>query len=376
MLNGIDFSFGSGVTTAQIKAAGYQFVCRYLSGGNSKDINGTELRNYKAAGIPVVFVFETTGTDMTSEAQGIVDAGVAQAELAALAVSVGDASVATAPVFFAADEATEKALGPYLQGVNTVLGKARTGIYGGLASVQAAWNAGLVAYGWQTYAWSNGQWDDRCILRQVQNDITVGPCEADHDQAAYWSVATPVLGLTDDFGQWPKPSVAPPPAPPKPAPTPVLATPSGLAVKVTQQPVLQVGSTNTAAVKELQSMINGRPVVTSHAIAALVVDGDFGPATEAAVKLIQSNCGVAVDGIVGEQTWNLFGKEPAAVLSWKAVANATTYDVVVDSGAAKAVKGTSLSVSLHPGSHSFKVAAASTGTYHASAWSAVLKFSA
>jgi peptidoglycan hydrolase-like protein with peptidoglycan-binding domain len=37
----------------------------------------------------------------------------------------------------------------------------------------------------------------------------------------------------------------------------------------------------------------------------LVVDGDYGPATEEAVKELQREHGLAVDGIVGSQTWAL-----------------------------------------------------------------------
>lgn len=205
MIYGIDFAFGNGLTTAQIKAAGKQFVCRYLSGGSSKDIGATELANYKAAGIVVVFVWETTGTDMVSEAAGFGDATAAHAELTRLGAP-------DAPVFFAADEQTEADETDYLKGTASVVGLARNGLYGGLASIQRAFNGGLITYGWQTYAWSGGVWDNRALLRQVQNGVTLGPATVDLDQAAYWGVATPVLTVADDFGQWPRPSAAPAPA--------------------------------------------------------------------------------------------------------------------------------------------------------------------
>ena len=36
-----------------------------------------------------------------------------------------------------------------------------------------------------------------------------------------------------------------------------------------------------------------------------VVDGRFGPKTEAAVKQLQQACGISVDGVVGHQTWQI-----------------------------------------------------------------------
>jgi len=66
----------------------------------------------------------------------------------------------------------------------------------------------LVTFGWQTYAWSNGQWDDRALLRQVQNNAQLGPAQVDNDEAAFWN-STATLGLNDNFGQWPSPTPAP-----------------------------------------------------------------------------------------------------------------------------------------------------------------------
>ena len=50
-------------------------------------------------------------------------------------------------------------------------------------------------------------------------------------------------------------------------------------------------------VKRLQSLLK------THGSPGLAVDGDFGPATETAVRHFQSEHKLAVDGVVGPQTW-------------------------------------------------------------------------
>ena len=54
-------------------------------------------------------------------------------------------------------------------------------------------------------------------------------------------------------------------------------------------------------VKRLQTLLK------SHGSPNLAVDGDFGPATEAAVRHFQSEHKLVVDGIVGPQTWAALG---------------------------------------------------------------------
>lgn len=230
MIEGIDFSRGNGLTTQQVKAAGYQFICRYLTGmdGNPKDITAAELGNCLAADLPVVLVFERDGL-MPSEAQGAADARAAQAQLGMLAHETGHDAVTEAAVFFAADSGAPGDVAGYMRGVCSVIGKARAGIYGGIASVRAAFDAGVTAYGWQTAAWSSGQWDNRALLRQVKNGIRVGPAECDLDQAAYWATPTPVLTARDDFGQFPRPGA---PTPPEPIEGIVVVLPGGVARKV------------------------------------------------------------------------------------------------------------------------------------------------
>lgn len=61
-------------------------------------------------------------------------------------------------------------------------------------------------------------------------------------------------------------------------------------------PILRRGSIGEA-VQLLQSQIN------LIATQKLVVDGEFGPATETAIKAIQKSKKLVVDGVVGPQTW-------------------------------------------------------------------------
>jgi Putative peptidoglycan binding domain len=60
------------------------------------------------------------------------------------------------------------------------------------------------------------------------------------------------------------------------------------------------GTKNVAAVKLVQVAMNR---LGNH----LVVDGDFGPATERIVKVFQAHRGLVADGMVGPKTWARMG---------------------------------------------------------------------
>jgi hypothetical protein len=59
----------------------------------------------------------------------------------------------------------------------------------------------LIRWGWQTSAWSGGNWDPRAQLQQFSNSHRVGGVECDYNH-----------GLGRDFGQW-RAQHIPPPSP-------------------------------------------------------------------------------------------------------------------------------------------------------------------
>lgn len=92
--------------------------------------------------------------------------------------------------------------------------------------------------------------------------------------------------------------------PPTTVPTPIVPTPTTPTTGVcVSQPTLQRGAQGDS-VRELQSILGG----------SVVVDGDFGPATETAVISFQSANGLEADGLVGPITWAALcnGGTPAA----------------------------------------------------------------
>lgn len=223
MAQGIDYSFGGGVTAAQIKGAGKVFVARYLDYlPNGKVINKTEADNLLKAGLAIVLVFESTANRMLGgHAAGVSDAKEADKQATALGMK-------GIPVYFACDfDATpgnQTPINAYLDGAASVIGKGRVGIYGGFWPVNRALSAGKATYAWQTYAWSAAGsvtpahavrvtsvaghalsgpflFDDRAQLRQGPGG-KIGPASVDFDESE-----------KSDYGQWPRPKVTPPSGP-------------------------------------------------------------------------------------------------------------------------------------------------------------------
>jgi len=126
---------------------------------------------------------------LKGRARGASDAQEALCQATAAGMPAGR------PIYFSVDfdaQLSQQAvINDYFDGVASVLGRARTGAYGGFFPIQRLFDAGKITFGWQTFAWSGGRWEPRAQLRQVHNGVTIAGGACDY---------RPVAG--DDFGQW------------------------------------------------------------------------------------------------------------------------------------------------------------------------------
>ncbi|KZM70595.1 DUF1906 domain-containing protein [Nocardia terpenica] len=193
MRSGLDYAAARPGGSA-IRAAGYDFVVRYLSDGGpalpGKLLTPDEAADLRAHGVSIVSNWETTADRMLDGH----DAGVADARLA-LRQALACGGRADRPVYFSADfDATPEQQTPidaYLDGAASVLGRANVGIYGGYWPVSRALDAGAAVWAWQTDAWSGGHVETRRQLHQTTRQVTVNGVVCDVDEAE-----------TADFGQW------------------------------------------------------------------------------------------------------------------------------------------------------------------------------
>lgn len=175
----IGFDYTERIDPAALKTAGATVVFRYVMPQTpfwTKALRTAEANELLAAGIPIVSNWETTATAMRGGGtQGITDALQLAADWRALGAPTNLAG------YFSADwdvQQGEVSLClDYLAGAASVLGKPRTGVYGGYRIVKAAIDAGY--RGWQTAAWSSGQWDPRAVARQTGQKQTIGGVDTD-----------------------------------------------------------------------------------------------------------------------------------------------------------------------------------------------------
>ena len=135
--------------------------------------------------------------------------------------------------------------------------------------------------GWKCdrYAWKN--WRPGEVKGAPGGDWIHVELDPEHADSTDW-----IAGVMATF-----PLSNTPPTPPEPAGNPY----PGVETKR--------GSRATARVRQIQQALADKGYRNSSGTAPLVVDGDFGNATDAAVRAFQDDAGLFVDGIVGPRTW-------------------------------------------------------------------------
>lgn len=206
----LDYSAGYPGARA-VRDAGYGGVIRYLrKEGNSvvRPITPVEYQDMRAYGLDVAFVYQHVSKSRVTQgyAAGQHDAVWAMSQVA---IATGDRNNARA-IYFAVDYDAPAgdfpAIAAYMRGVANMIGQERTGTYGKWALLNYLFSETIIAYGWQTYAWSPGHNKDpstfhpKATLFQQLGSVVVGGIACDVNEV-----------LDADYGQTPAPTPIPQP---------------------------------------------------------------------------------------------------------------------------------------------------------------------
>lgn len=170
---GLDFAW-SHPPASLIRSLGFRYVSRYLcwleADTVGKVATRAEVQADLAAGVDVFLNWEWAATDQLGGANyGRIHATEAVRQAIALGYPRG------ATIYYSADfdEAPSQVgtVAAYNAAAKPITNAAgyRHGVYGDYYVLGRLFNAKLIDDGWQAYAWSGGQWDNRASLRQVQN---------------------------------------------------------------------------------------------------------------------------------------------------------------------------------------------------------------
>jgi hypothetical protein len=174
-----------------IKQKKYVGAARYGGfPGRRKCTNAAELRDFTANGIGMAIVFEDTETTWRG------GYGSGQSGATKTRNHLNDIGFPqNRPIYMAVDQDVVKTgefdtMLEHLRGAGSVLGgPAHVGVYGEADVIDAARNAGVATYFWQTAAWSRNRRTE-CTLFQHVGTVYVGGIDCDYNDV-----------LADDWGQ-------------------------------------------------------------------------------------------------------------------------------------------------------------------------------
>lgn len=187
----LDYAFGKKPSYEAMRAGGVRAVSRYLSQVNSatrpKILTEGEALGLSQNGIAVISNFEWyPERSVEGFSAGAEDARVAVAQARDAGMPSGR------PIYFSVDEdVSPDEVYSYFDGIASVLPVSQIGAYGSYRVIKALRDAGKIGWSWQTYAWSNGQWDPRNHFEQYKNSQNFDGADVDFNRTK-----------TTDFGQW------------------------------------------------------------------------------------------------------------------------------------------------------------------------------
>lgn len=286
----LDYSVGRPDPNS-IKRAGYVGVMRYISaaGGINKDIYASEFHALRAAGLSVGFVYENSASWMLGGYQDGRDAAKRFRN------RVRRFHTDAEPVLYLgadwnAFEWQQDAIDRCLDGAASVIGRRRTGIYGGYWPLSRAMDAGKATYGWQTVAWSGSNRYDGAHLLQNEYGIWIDGVNCDSND-----VLNPSWGQINGHHR---------------------SRNHDNEDKDVDMLNWRTFSYNPDewhhGVEMIQCMLNTDEQTASYNI---TVDGYFGDDTDSRVRAFQRGAGIVVDGIVGTHTYlallwnNIYGNQ-------------------------------------------------------------------
>src|SRR5258706_4358443 len=128
-IKGVDYAWPPHPPVPALVLASVTFVARYLSTDPSKNLSASERDQLLGAAVKIALVWQTYAARiMAGHDAGVSDAQAADGQCKALAM-------AGIPLYFACDfdagEANQALINGYLDGAASVIGRNRTGIYGG-----------------------------------------------------------------------------------------------------------------------------------------------------------------------------------------------------------------------------------------------------
>lgn len=195
-MKGFDAAREVGSLVSRIRAAGLNFVARYYSYNQAKNLTPAEANALSAAGLKIVTVFESRGDryENFNADQGARDA-VAALRLAEQCGQPVGSAIYFAVDFDASPDQIDVGVHSYFQSVNqTINGRFKIGVYGSGLVCSELLRANLAAYSWLACAggWRGTRGFSGWHIKQgLPSDPWHFGFSVDPDE-----------GIAGDFGQW------------------------------------------------------------------------------------------------------------------------------------------------------------------------------